>query len=189
MSPPAIQRRARMAGKGLMAVAGLVLLVNVIWIGRHRSLLEPISAGVQAPALALPAIDASGAVSSTEVLHLDALVGQVVVMDFWATWCQPCRQSLPALERVYRRHAGDGLAMVSINTDDPAGARAMFESMGITLPLYMDNGTAANLYKVATIPHLVVIDRRGVVRHVHRGFSGERALDAQVRALLGADRD
>lgn len=186
MSQAGIRRRARIAGTGLVAVAGLVLLLNGIWIGRHLDELGPISAGAVAPAIALPAIDARGAVS-TDVLRLDELRGQVVVMDFWATWCGPCRQSLPAIERVHRRHAGRGLAMVSINTDDPAEARAMFERMSVTLPLYLDNGTAADLYKVSTIPHLVVIDRRGIVRYVHRGFSGERALDAQVRELLDQD--
>jgi peroxiredoxin len=91
---------------------------------------------------------------------------------------------LPAIERVYRRHRDQGLAVVSINTDDPVKARSMLRSLGITVPLYVDEGAVAERYRVNTIPHLVIIDRMGMVRHVHRGFEGEATLDAQVSSLL-----
>jgi thiol-disulfide isomerase/thioredoxin len=122
------------------------------------------------------------------VVTLEDLRGQVVVLDFWATWCGPCRESLPAIDRVYRRHREQGLALVSINTDDPVKARAMLRSMGISVPLYVDDGTVAERYGVSTIPHLVILDRMGMVRHVHRGFDGESTLDAQVTALLRTPR-
>ncbi len=181
----AVRRRIRLAGLGILCLTTLALAINVTWIARHIDRLRPISPGDIAPGFALPAIDDHGHIENAFV-DLGDLRGDVVLVDFWATWCKPCRDSLPAIDRVHRRYRERGLRVVSVNTDDPAGARDMMRRLGLSLPLYADNGTVADLYRVRTIPHMVLIDHLGVIRHVHRGFEGERTLDAQVSALLEA---
>lgn len=178
-----LQRRSRMAGAGLLVMAAAVLAFNVAWVAGNAEQLEPVSSGDRAPGFVLPAIDSDGRLVPNAV-DSRALQGKVVLLDFWATWCKPCRRSLPALDRVYKRYRDDGLQVISINTDDPQAGRAMFDSMGISLPLYFDDGVVAGRFQVSSIPHLVVLDEHGTIRHVHRGFQGEDVLDAQIHELV-----
>lgn len=177
--------RARWAGRLVLALAAVLLVVQARWIAGNMALLRPVSSGDQAPALALHPIDARGQVRG-RATRLADLHGQVVLLDFWATWCNPCLRAMPALERIHQRHRDQGLAVLSINLDDAAKARAVLDSLGSTLPLFADDGTAADRYRVSTIPHLVLIDRLGMIRYVHRGLTGESALEAQVQQLLAS---
>lgn len=175
--------RSRWAGRALLGIAAALLAVQSLWLARNLGSLEPVTSGDRAPPLALRAIDARGAMSP-QLARLDHLHGQVVLLDFWATWCGPCVDSLPAIERVHRRYQDQGLMVLSINSDDAHKARALLRSLGATLPLFADDGTTADRYRVSTIPHLVLVDRHGIIRHVHRGIADEAELDQHVRALL-----
>lgn len=175
--------RSQWAGRLLLGVAAALLAVQVLWLARNLPSLQPVSPGDLAPSFALRAVDEHGAVSPRTV-RLEDLRGQVVLLDFWATWCKPCLASMPLVERVHQRHHARGLAVLSINLDDPAKARALLAAQDGTLLLFADDGTTAERYKVSTIPHLVLIDRLGVVRHVHRGMADEAEIDTQVRRLL-----
>ncbi len=181
--PRVLVRRVRLAGIAVAALAASVLVLNGAWIASNTERLRPVSLGDMAPSYTLPAVDAEGRVGAQ---HVDstALRGKVVLLDFWATWCRPCRQSMPLIDRVYERYRGRGLEVLSINTDDPVAGREMLRSMGLSLPLYFDSGVVSHHFQVSSIPHLVLIDERGLVRHVHRGFQGEEILDRQVRELL-----
>jgi thiol-disulfide isomerase/thioredoxin len=111
----------------------------------------------------------------------------VVLIDFWATWCGPCRQSMPAVERLWRRHQADGLAVVSMNLEgDAARARAFAAGFQppLTVPIYLDDGRAAAAFQVDGIPELVLLDRSGVVRRLHVGTFDEAELDGAVADLL-----
>ena len=183
MSQATPHTRVRMAGRAVMAVLALAFGLQVSWIARHVDEIRPVSLGDLAPLFALPAVDHQGRISS-QLVHLADLRGDVVVVEFWATWCGPCKRSLPAVERVYQRYRDRGLKVLSINTDNPSNARRILNGRGLTMPLYVDDGHAARDYKVSSVPHLVVIDRHGVIRHIHRGFGGEKTLDRQVARLL-----
>lgn len=176
-------RRARAAGFAVMAIAGLALGLQVAWVVQHLDEIRPVSPGDVAPLFTLPEVDHRGRIGS-ESVRLQDLRGGVVVVEFWATWCGPCKQSLPAVDRVYKRYRDRGLQVLSVNTDNPALARRLMNGYGYTMPLYVDDGRAARAYKVESVPHLVVIDKHGLIRHIHRGFQGERALDRQVARLL-----
>ncbi|MCG8422743.1 MAG: TlpA family protein disulfide reductase [Proteobacteria bacterium] len=175
--------RSRRAGWLVVALAAVLTIFHGAWLVNHSDYLEPVTAGDVAPSFALPAVDAKGELVPHAV-DSATLRGKVVLVDFWATWCRPCRESLPAVDRVYRRYRSYGFEVLSVNTDNPADGRAMFQSMGLSLPLYFDNGTVSERFQVTSIPHLVLIDQSGVVRHVHRGFESEEEIARQVRALL-----
>lgn len=168
---------ARRAGWALAAVAGAGLVVQVVWLARHLERLSPVMPGDHAPAFALPRIEAQG--QPGEVVALSSLRGKVVVLDFWATWCQPCVASLPRLDAFQRKHPE--VAIVTINIDDAREARAHFEQRGYTLQLLAADQEVTYRYGVTAIPHTVVIDKSGVVRRVTRG--GKLDLEREIARL------
>lgn len=125
--------------------------------------------GAAAPEVELSVVsgDAAG-----DRVSLAALRGEVVLLDFWASWCHPCRQSIPALNEVHERY-GDRIRMYGVNVQPElgaAGVRAAHHDFGAIFPSLHDaRREAQSLYGVTSIPTLVMIDRQGVVRHVERG--------------------
>jgi thiol-disulfide isomerase/thioredoxin len=177
--PPApVAQLARRAGRGVLAVIAIGAIVQVQFIARHLDLLRPMTTGDDAPTLALPRVEADGALGAP--VSLADQRGKVVVVDFWATWCRPCLESMPALDQVARAHAGD-VVVLSINLDDPKAARAIFTDKHYAMTLLADDGETAERYGVTTIPHLVLVDRGGTVREVVRGGAGN--LEARVGKL------
>lgn len=178
--------RARAAGGVLLMVLGAILALNVAWIAGHRRELGPVSSGDVAPGFSVERVDGGGAVA------LEELRGRVVLLDFWATWCGPCRETLPAIERLHRKYGAEGLEVVSLNRDGPPVDRPALQRFaaryGLSFPIYVDHGQVAGLYKVDSIPHLVLVDRHGLVREEHTGVfrvsALEADLDAEIRALL-----
>lgn len=114
--------------------------------------------------------------------------GKVVYVDFWASWCVPCRLSMPALEGFHRKHAARGFAVVGINKDvNGEDARRFLARVPITFRWVPDEGdSAAREFGVKAMPSGYLIDRRGVIRHVHRGFTTGTAeiLEREIEALL-----
>jgi thiol-disulfide isomerase/thioredoxin len=97
-----------------------------------------------------------------------------VILDFWATWCGPCRQALPALQVLHERYASRGLTVLAVSTDEPRnrpkiGATA--RALGLTFPILIDaEKRASQLYRVEAIPMTFLIDREGRIRALHRGY-------------------
>jgi cytochrome c biogenesis protein CcmG/thiol:disulfide interchange protein DsbE len=114
--------------------------------------------------------------------------GKVVYLDFWASWCQSCRHSLPWMERLHRGHQPAGLEVISVNIDEtPADARAFLKRNPVGFPVIEDSqGTIAALYDVQDLPTSFLVDRDGVLLSIHRGFRTADAprLDAAVAAAL-----
>jgi peroxiredoxin len=114
--------------------------------------------------------------------------GRVVMVNFWATWCGPCRQEMPHLERLHRKYKSTGLVLLGVNVDDDARKAAeLAAKLGVSFPMLYDTDKAVSkLYDLATMPSTVLIDRDGTVRFVHRGyFSGyEENYERQIRELL-----
>lgn len=142
--------------------------------------LEP---GTPVPDLAPRALeDPSHAVS------LRALRGQVVYVDFWASWCVPCRLSMPALEALYRSHRAQGFTVVGVNKDVAlADARRFERRVAVSFVLVSDgNDAVAKAFDVRAMPSGYLVDRRGIVRYVHRGFdeATAAALASEVESLL-----
>jgi peroxiredoxin len=137
--------------------------------------------GQQAPDFALTSLDG-------ENLRLSEYRGEVVMINFWATWCGPCRQEMPLLDDLYDRYERVGFQLLGVNIDDdPRRAMEMAEELGISFPvLFDDRKEVSELYRVEAMPVTVILDREGVVRYTHYGYKPgyeEYYLD-QVRTLL-----
>ena len=109
-------------------------------------------------------------------------------MDFWASWCEPCAEAMPALERIYQRYRGQGLVVIGVSEDRTAdNARGFLSRTRVSFPVMHDaDHSVANRFSPPTMPSTYIIDRQGVVRHVHSGFRGGDAatLERQIRELL-----
>lgn len=117
-------------------------------------------------------------------IRLEDYLGKVVYLDFWASWCPPCRQSLPWLERLHREHGAAGLEVLSVNVDEKsADARSFLWQYPVGFPVINDaSGAIAALYNVQDVPTCFLIDRDGQLRTSHRGF--RKADTARLRAEL-----
>jgi peroxiredoxin len=168
------RRPARSLRRSIFAVTALLILA----ITAHVAALD---AGARAPQIGLR--DLTGGEVS-----IDALRGRVVVVDFWASWCEPCAQAMPVLERLHRAHARDGLSIVGVSQDRAeSNVREFLGRVPVTFPIVLDSGHAvAGRYRPARMPTSFVIDRRGIVRHVHAGFEAADAvlIEREVTLLL-----
>lgn len=113
-----------------------------------------------------------------------------VLIEFWATWCGPCRAAFPELEALRKDFAGCGLTVIGVSTDGPRNAakvRPFVAREGLTFPIALDlDGRMQQLYQVSQLPTAVLIDTNGVVVASRVGFrSGESALRQHVQALCG----
>jgi cytochrome c biogenesis protein CcmG/thiol:disulfide interchange protein DsbE len=121
-------------------------------------------------------------------LDLTSLRGRVVYLDFWASWCGPCRQSFPWMETMKSTYGAQGLEIITVNLDrDRADADRFLKQFHPTFDLRFDpKGELAEQYKVQGMPSSVLIDRHGVTRFMHVGFRpvDGAIYEAQVRELL-----
>jgi thiol-disulfide isomerase/thioredoxin len=179
--PAALVTPARRLGWAVAAIAAIGVVVQIVWIRDNLDLVKPMKTGDQAPAFVLPAIGPGGTHGAP--VALSASRGKIIVLDFWATWCKPCLASLPKLDRLARAHPD--VAVVTINSDDAAAARALFDQRGYVMTLLEDDGDVSQRYGVTAIPHTVIIDRHGVIREVVRGTGTDLA--ALVEALRTAE--
>jgi len=126
--------------------------------------------------------------SSGENLRLSEYRGDVVMVNFWATWCGPCRQEMPLLDQLYTRYQRVGFSLLGVNIDDDSSkAMDMVSELGVSFPVLFDaRKDVSRLYEVEAMPVTVLIDREGMVRYVHHGYEPgieEKYLD-QIRSLL-----
>lgn len=121
-------------------------------------------------------------------VDLDQLVGKVVLVDFWASWCGPCRQEMPVLEAIHRKYADQGLVIIGVNIDNRAKKMNDFlERASVTFRIVHDPKVGvASRYELATMPSSYFIGRDGKLRYIHEGFRKKDApeLEARVQTLL-----
>ena len=151
---------------------------------------------IAALALAVPALaDVSGpappftlAARGGGTVSLEQYKGQVVMINFWASWCGPCRQEMPLLETIYKKYAKLGFTMLGVNVEpDSKAADAWLKDMTVTFPiLYDTDSKVSKLYDVAGMPSTVIIDRHGNLRKLHRGYKpgDENEYLDSIRALV-----
>lgn len=178
--PPRVDARTvvlgRRAGLGILAALAIGLAVQVAWIAQNVDSMRPVDRGQLAPRIALPEIGPGGVLGEVRVPP----PGKVTIVEFWATWCTPCKQALPKLDALLRKYPGT--AGIAINLDDPAAARALFDERRYQLTLVADDGEVSQRYGISSIPHIVVIDGNGLVRLVSRGSTSN--VEAAVVAAL-----
>ena len=126
--------------------------------------------------------------STGQNLRLSEYRGDVVMINFWATWCGPCRQEMPLLDDLYARYGRVGFSLLGVNIDDDARrAMQMIEELGVNFPvLFDDSKEVSRLYQVEAMPVTVLVDRSGTVRHVHHGYKPgyEEKYLTEIRSLL-----
>jgi peroxiredoxin len=121
-------------------------------------------------------------------LRLNEQRGRVVLVNFWATWCGPCRQEMPHLNRLYEKYRTSGFVALGVNVDeDERQAAGVAAKLGVKFPVLPDSDKkVSRLYDLRAMPSTVLIDRDGRVRYVHRGYltGYEDTYDKQIRELL-----
>jgi peroxiredoxin len=119
-----------------------------------------------------PAVDFTLKNLAGDNVRLADLRGQVVLVNFWATWCGPCRQEMPVLERIHQRYQDMGFSVLGVNVEGESGpARALAAETGVSFPVLIDAGQKiSKMYDLKAMPSTVIVDRDGNVRYVHRGY-------------------
>lgn len=121
-------------------------------------------------------------------LRLAEQRGRVVLVNFWASWCGPCRQEMPHLNRLHEQYRSAGLVLLGVNVDeDPAKAADAASRWPVRIPVLMDSDkSVVRRYDLGSMPATVLIDRDGRVRHLHRGYRDgyERTYERQIRELI-----
>ncbi|HEX7089621.1 MAG TPA: TlpA disulfide reductase family protein [Longimicrobiales bacterium] len=170
-------------------LGAITTLVGIGWTQRSR--FGPLETGARAPGFEARTLDGRAA-------SLDSLRGRVVLLNVWATWCPPCVQEMPALERLHRELGPLGLAVIGVNVDASVGAfdrdgnpggnvGAFVEQLGLTFPIWLDpEGRIEKLYRINGLPTTFIIDRNGRIVRQERGAVAwdQPPHSTQIRQLL-----
>lgn len=155
-------------------------LVAVALLGLAQ-LASALDVGTTPPEIGVNALDGTR-------VSLAALRGKVVVVDFWASWCAPCKQEMPVLESLYKRFKDQGLVIVGVSVDNERGnAQKFARSVSVTFPIVHDSDhSVADRFHPPKMPTSYVIDKAGKVRFVHAGYRAEdaRKLEQEITSLL-----
>lgn len=162
------------------AVSAVVTVLLVVSISVASAFA--LEAKQRAPELSM--VDLGG-----KKLDLKALRGKVVVLDFWASWCAPCKDEMPVLDRLYKQHKAKGLVVIGISVDrERDNVTDFLKKLKVSFPIVHDKGHAiSGQIKPPKMPSSYVIDKKGIVRFVHEGFrKGDDApkLEKEIKALL-----
>jgi peroxiredoxin len=134
-----------------------------------------------APAFTLPARGGS-------TVNLSQFKGQVVMINFWASWCVPCRKEMPLLETIYKKYKPLGFTLIGVNVEpDQKDAESFLKQTPVSFPVLFDaKSQVSGLYNVQVMPTTVFIDRKGNVRMVHQSYQdgAENEYMDQIRTLL-----
>jgi peroxiredoxin len=167
---------------GSWGIAAIVVAAIGFALWSSPSVPDPIGRGSAAPAFALPERPGPGEVS------LDSLRGQVVLLNFWATWCEPCEREMPAMQRLYERLAPSGLRLLAVSVDDTGELVDDFRAkLGLTFSILWDpDKRVAQEYQAYRFPETLLIGRDGVVveRYVGPREWDSPLYEARIRRLL-----
>ena len=159
----------------------LLALTILTAVATMTAAAATLQTGAPAPAFQLNS-------NAGKPLALADFRGQIVLLNFWASWCGPCRQEMPILEQLNRQYHGKGVTLLGVNVEpDSAAAVQWLKATPVTFPILFDTDSkVSSLYEVAGMPNTVIIDRKGLVRYIHRGYTAGAENDYlnQIRALI-----
>jgi thiol-disulfide isomerase/thioredoxin len=114
--------------------------------------------------------------------------GKIMIVDFWATWCEPCKKSFPKLQELYLKYKASGLEIVALSEDDDKGGIVDFaKTYGAKFPVGWDGDKSiAKKYQPKSMPSTFIVDRKGVIRFVHTGYhDGEEVeIEKEIKSLM-----
>jgi thiol-disulfide isomerase/thioredoxin len=171
-------------------IIGFVLLNLVIFgvVLYFQRAERSKAVGGEAPGFTLPVV------SSNEMVSLEQYRGKVVLLDFWATWCPPCREQMPAVQSLAEDESlSQDVQILSVNTDERGAGRvpkvkAYLDDNGYTFTTVLDDGRASSAYRVSSIPTLVVIQPDGELLHQQTGVHSEKELRELIAEAKEAGR-
>lgn len=142
------------------AVAILGLAFCIVWL--QSSKYEPLTVGKTAPEFSLPALDES------KTVRLSDYRGKVVFLNFWATWCKPCKEEMPSMEVLYKNFEKDGFVVLAVSIDRVTTKKDIppfVKSLGLSFPILVDSwGQTDKRYKLMGVPETYIIDQQGILR-------------------------
>ena len=153
-SPPRSRLTIIMVSLAILAVA-----FGVVWM--QSSKYEPLTVGKPAPDFNLPDLN-------DKTVRLSDYRGKVVFLNFWATWCKPCREEMPSMEMLYKNFEGDGFVVLAVSIDRVTTKKDIppfVKSMNLTFPILVDSwGQTDKRYKLMGVPETYIIDQQGILR-------------------------
>jgi peroxiredoxin len=156
----------------IAALAATLMLALPAWAG---------AGDAPAPGFTLQSLDG-------KTVTLGQFKGDVVMINFWASWCGPCRQEMPLLDDIYKQYKDMGFVLIGVNVEpDTHNANAWLAQTPVSYPILSDPKSAVSqLYQVQAMPTTVIIDRQGVVRFTHNGYlpGDENQYMTSIRALI-----
>lgn len=166
-----------------------VLLLGLAWIAVSAKNGQPTDRTIAAPQKGFSAPDFSLQTLNGATARLSDLRGQVVLLNFWASWCPPCKAEMPAMQRIYAEYGSQGLIVLAVNStvQDNAQAAANFAAQNnLTFPILLDSsGQATRLYAIHSLPTTFFIGRDGLIREVVIGGPmSEALLRTRIENLL-----
>ena len=175
----------------IFSLAILALSAGWIWLSRPAE--DSLNADIPAPQQGFIAPDFTLNAWEGQTVHLADLRNQVVLINFWASWCPPCKAEMPAIQAAYQAYSGQGLAVLGINAadqDEVSAARQFAQAAGLTFPLLADeSGKVFDLYQVKALPTSFFVDRQGKITSVVVGGPmAEALIRSRVEALLKGSR-
>ncbi len=156
--------------------ASLLLAILVIAFARFSpAIAGPVKEGDSFPDL--KAVKLEGA--------LPDLAGKVVIVDFFASWCGPCKDSFPVMQELHEKFEAKGLVILAVNLDKKAeDMKSFLAAHPVTFPVVRDGtSTLVKQVQIATMPSSFILDKTGKVRFVHRGFKGEKTREEYLKQI------
>jgi peroxiredoxin len=152
---------------------------------KASNLTGPTATPAPAAVAGAPAPDFTLKDLSGNDVTLSSLQGQVVLVNFWATWCAPCRYEMPALQQRYEALKDQGLTILAVDADEPIEDVAPFvEAYKLTFTVLLDPGATVNdLYRIRGYPTTFFVDREGMIAKLHLGPLTEEQLDGYLKDL------
>lgn len=159
-------------------IVPFVLAISMFTLSSSAFALE---AGAKMPEIGLRTLDG-------KKVTVEALKGKVVVVDFWATWCGPCKEEMPILQKLYAKYGKQGLVILGVSVDREAdNIKSFLGKLGVSFPVVHDGEHAVtDRYKPEKMPSSYIVDREGVVKYVHAGFNASDAatFEKEIKELL-----
>ena len=120
--------------------------------------------------------------------RLSEEIGNIVIVNFWASWCGPCREELPEMEALQQKYQDLGFTVIAVNVDDkPEKADVLLNDIEVSFPVLFDSaGEVSELYDVSAMPTTVIVDRNGLARLTHKGYKSgdELKYDKAIKLLM-----